>query len=74
MQIAYYDYLQREMLGFRLVAEFQTMPSFLSVSFDDRNADESFINYDHPRVLIYQKVRDLPREEFDLLMTQATAP
>ena len=49
------------------------MPSFLGLSFDDRSADESFINYDHPRVLIYQKVRDLPREEFDLLMTQATA-
>jgi YYY domain-containing protein len=73
VQTEYYALLQAERLGFELVAEFQTKPSFLGIEFDDRNADESFINYDHPRVLIFQKVRELPRAEFDALMADAVA-
>ncbi|MCC6705167.1 MAG: glycosyltransferase family 39 protein, partial [Thermomicrobiales bacterium] len=73
VQAEYYELLQAEQLGFELVAEFQVAPSFLGIEVDDRNADESFINYDHPRVLIFQKVRDLPREEFDALFAHAVS-
>jgi YYY domain-containing protein len=73
VQIEYYQLLNAGQLGFELVAEFHTMPSLPGAAIDDRMADESFLNYDHPRVLIFQKVRDLPRAEFDLLMQRATA-
>ncbi len=73
VQIAYYDLLQAGQLGYTLVAEFQTPPGIGPFTVDDRNADESFINYDHPRVLIFQKTRDLPRAEFDALFADAVA-
>lgn len=73
VQIEYYDLLLAERLGFELVAEFHVTPSLFGIDIDDRNADESFINYDHPRVLIFQKTRELPRAEFDLMMAHATA-
>ncbi|MBA3416185.1 MAG: glycosyltransferase family 39 protein [Chloroflexia bacterium] len=55
VQTRYYDLLHAERLGFSLVAEFRADPALGSLRFDDQGADESFLNYDHPRVLIYAK-------------------
>jgi YYY domain-containing protein len=73
VQIEYYDLLTSGQLGFEQVAEFQTKPGIGPFQIDDRNADESFINYDHPRVLIFQKTSMIPRETYDALMAEAVA-
>jgi YYY domain-containing protein len=64
----YYELLQTRQLGFHLAREFDSPPSIAGWHFDDRDADESFINYDHPRVLIYQKDQLIPKAAYDELM------
>ncbi|HEX5498125.1 MAG TPA: DUF2298 domain-containing protein, partial [Thermomicrobiales bacterium] len=41
--------------------------------FDDRDADESFINYDHPRVEIYRKTSLATPDQYRQLMAPALA-
>ena len=50
----YYQNLFSNKLGFRKVAEFTSYPLF-----NDDFADESFTVYDHPKVIIFRKVRRL---------------
>src|SRR5690606_27150365 len=56
--------LDQGQLGYQLVYEGLVQPKLFGISYDDRNADESFTVYDHPHVRIYQRVEDLSREEF----------
>jgi YYY domain-containing protein len=51
----YYQLLDSGELGFRLVATFDSHPTFLGISLDDSHAEESFTVYDHPTVRIYKK-------------------
>jgi Dolichyl-phosphate-mannose-protein mannosyltransferase len=60
VQIRYYDLLHEGRLGFSLVAEFRADPALGPLRVDDQGADEAFVNYDHPRVLIYQKTAQGP--------------
>lgn len=55
----YYQRLFSGELGFRKIAEFTDYPKlpFLSISLDDQSADESFTVYDHPKILIFQKIQ-----------------
>ena len=62
VQTRYYDLLHAERLGFTLAAEFRADPALGPLRFDDQGADESFVNYDHPRVLIYKKDESGSRE------------
>ncbi|MFN8594399.1 MAG: DUF2298 domain-containing protein [Thermomicrobiales bacterium] len=71
VQNRYFDLLRRGELGFAQAAEFRTMPSIADIAFDDRQADESFLNYDHPNVTIYGKEERLTRRDFDLAMSWA---
>ena len=73
VQIRYYDLLQSGQLGFKLVADFHTEPSIGPFSIDDSLADESWVNYDHPRVLIFQKVALVDRTAYQQLMAPAVA-
>ncbi len=73
VQIEYYRLLQEGKLGFQLVGEFRTDPEFLGITVDDQGADESFINYDHPRVLIYKKSALVDKATYDNLMANAVA-
>ena len=68
VQIAFFGALQRGELGYTLVASFEQHPGALGLSFNDDGADESWINYDHPHVLIYQKTDLIPRDQFDALL------
>ena len=56
----YYKKLFDGQLGFKKVAEFSVYPSLilnhLSLIIDDSSADESFTVYDHPKVMIFQKI------------------
>ncbi len=72
VQNRYYKLLESGELGFTLVAKFQREPGIGSLRFNDETADESFINYDHPLVLIYQKTQSLDRVTYDALMAPAT--
>jgi YYY domain-containing protein len=63
----YYEHMFAGRLGFELVAEFTSPPRLLGIEFDDRNADESWSLYDHPQVLVFEKVRELSDAEFDAL-------
>nr|MDQ3043866.1 DUF2298 domain-containing protein [Chloroflexota bacterium] len=61
VQIRFYELLRDGSLGFHLVADFTNYPRLGPIEFGDDSADESFLNYDHPHVLIYEK-RELVSE------------
>ena len=45
-------------LGFKLVAVFESFPTFGPLVINDQSAEESFTFYDHPKVMIFQKTKD----------------
>ncbi len=55
-------------MGYELAGDFETYPSLFGIKINDQNADESFWVYDHPRTLIYKKVRDLSDAEWNELL------
>jgi len=63
MTIRYYDLLFGEQLGFERVATFTSRPRLDGFEVVDDDADESFTVYDHPKPIIFQKVRSLSDEE-----------
>jgi YYY domain-containing protein len=69
----YYELLFQERLGFELVGTFTSYPSLLGFTINDDHADESFTVYDHPKVLIFGKTRQLSEEEFRELFQEALA-
>jgi len=68
MTIRYYQLLFSEQLGFKKVAEFTARPRLNGWERNDDNADESFTVYDHPKPIIFKKVRDLSDEEWNALL------
>jgi uncharacterized membrane protein len=71
VQGRYFSQLAQGALGFQNVARFQRSPAVGNVAIDDREADESFINYDHPRVTIYEHTSPLSRIDYDAVMSWA---
>ncbi len=67
----YYELLFEERLGFELLGTFTSYPSLLGISINDDAADESFTVYDHPKVLIFGKTRQLSEEELRGLFWEA---
>ena len=68
MTIRYYELMFGEELGFVHEADFTSPPRLLGRAFPDQDADESWSLYDHPRVSIFVKQRDLNEAEFDALL------
>lgn len=68
MTVRYYRLMFDEKLGFVNTADFTTPPRLAGVSFPDQGADESWTLYDHPRVSIFAKERELSDDEFDALL------
>ena len=64
----YYQLLFDGKLGFELALEQANHPNLLGIDINDEKADESFTLYDHARVLVFRKVRDLSDAEFDALL------
>jgi 4-amino-4-deoxy-L-arabinose transferase-like glycosyltransferase len=58
-----YERLLAGELGYAPVARFASPPRFLFLAWDDSRADESFINYDHPTVLILENRERLTAAE-----------
>jgi YYY domain-containing protein len=71
VQERYFNELERDALGFTRIAAFARMPALGPLLFDDRHADESFINYDHPRVAIYRRTEPPSRVTYDDAMSWA---
>jgi YYY domain-containing protein len=71
VQGRFFDQLARGALGFDLAASFRNPPAIAGITFDDRDADESFLNYDHPNVAIYERHEPISRADFDLAMSWA---
>jgi YYY domain-containing protein len=67
----YYELLFEEELGFQLLDTFTSYPALFGFSINDDAADESFTVYDHPKVLIFGKTRQLSDEEFRSLFSEA---
>jgi YYY domain-containing protein len=68
MSTRYYELLFAGELGFQKVAEFTTYPRLGPVSIPDDDADESFTVYDHPKPIIFKKMRQLSDQEWDALL------
>jgi len=68
MTIRYYELLFAEKLGFEKVAEFSSYPRLGPWVIPDDKADESFTVYDHPKPIVFKKVRDLTDEEWEKLL------
>ena len=68
MTTRYYDLMFGEQLGFTHAADFTSPPRLLGLTFPDQEADESWSVFDHPRVSIFAKQRDLTDAEFDALL------
>jgi hypothetical protein len=60
----FYERLFDNRLGFSASARFTVRPELFGVSFDDLGAEESFWVYDHPPVMIFQRVRRLSWNDF----------
>ena len=54
----YYERLFNGELGYQKVAEFSVYPTIpiLNIPINDETADESFTVYDHPKVIIFEKI------------------
>ena len=63
LTIKYYQLLFDGELGFEPAAPFTNYPSLFGWTFNDDLADESFNVHDHPKTILFQKVRDIPAEE-----------
>ncbi len=68
MSIKFYKLLFEGKLGYELAGDFHTYPKLFGIEIPDQSADESFWVYDHPRTLIFKKVRDLSDAEWDALL------
>ena len=71
VQIRYYELLESGELGFTEVAEYRVEPSLGPLSFDDSRADESWVNYDHPTVQIFEKSELVDPDMYQELMLPA---
>ncbi|MGZ5429213.1 MAG: ArnT family glycosyltransferase, partial [Thermoanaerobaculia bacterium] len=59
-------------LGYTLVREVASRPSFLGIQVPDELADESFTVYDHPKVLFFRNTRHLSAEALEKAFLSAT--
>lgn len=67
VQQQYYQLLFEGRLGFTKVYENASLPTLGPFQFDDGWMDESFTVYDHPRVIIFKKDRQLSSDEVKAL-------
>ena len=57
-----------EQLGFRVAKVINTSPSFLGWEFNADEEDETAAIYDHPKIIIFEKVKKIPVEQLQELM------
>ena len=70
LAINYYHLLFSGQLGFHLAAQFEVRPSFLGITLDDSNADESYSVFDHPEARIFVRDNPFPFQTTDQLVAK----
>ena len=70
----FYRELFAERLGFVRAKEFTSYPQLFGVELKDGGAEEAFSVYDHPKVLIYRRVRPLRWPAFTATLCQRSTP
>lgn len=70
----YYQALLNEKLGFRLIKSFQSYPRLFGYEIVDDCADESFSVYDHPKVLIFQKITTYSKDDIRSILAKPLEP
>ena len=63
LTLSYYQQLFDGNLGFTPVQTLTNYPALFGVTFNDDFADESFSVYEHPKVILFQKTRQLSAKE-----------
>jgi hypothetical protein len=58
-----YEKLLAGELGYEVAARFASPPGLFGITLDDAEADESFVNYDHPTVLVLENRGRLTADE-----------
>ncbi len=71
--IRYYQLLFEGRLGFKPVAVIDNGPSLGGLRINESGEDDNVAVYDHPKVIIFRKERDLYSWEFDALFANALA-
>ncbi len=66
----YYHYLFSGELGFELVADVNSYPTFFGIPILDQSSEEAFTVYDHPRILIFHKTANYSRQQANQLLTK----
>ncbi len=51
----YYDTLMEGGFGYTLVRKFEIVPGFFGIPFDDRGADVTWRQFDHPQILVFER-------------------
>lgn len=69
LSVRYYKALFSGELGFEQVHTNETPPRLGPFVIDDQSADESFTVYDHPKPILFKKVRQLSPGEWDALLS-----
>ena len=69
----FYGLLFAEKLGYVQEATFTAYPGLLGIQIRDDAADESFTVYEHPKPIVFRKVRDLDDGEWHTLFAAALA-
>ncbi len=67
----FYSLLFEEKLGYVRDRDFTAYPGLGNWWLADDDADESFTVYDHPKPIVFRKVRDLDDQEWDRLFADA---
>lgn len=70
LTIHYYQLLFSGQLGFHLAAQFEVRPSFLGITLDDSNSDESYSVFDHPVARIFVRDPDFPFQSADQIVAK----
>ena len=68
MTIAYYDAMFDGRLGFETAFESSRKMNLLGLSFSEENADESWSLYDHPKVSVLRKYRQMSDSEVEEML------
>jgi len=64
----FYKLLYSGKLGYELAACFRSYPSFMGLTYRDDLGDESFAVYDHPKVSLFCKTKEVSPEEMRQLL------
>ena len=63
----YYQLLFNGQLGYNKVAQFTVYPQLFVITINDDTSEESFQVYDHPKVMIFENVKNLNEEELKII-------